>query len=192
MQLISLQDAFNCILDYDTDSSYFAVYDGHGGEEVALYCSQKLPDFLKHSDDYKAGNIEKALENAFLQFDASLLTNEVSEELQQLRNQVYKERKKKENRSDSSSESEEEDVDSLYKEAVMPIEELVEKYKKGEIYKDHVKDPKKQASCSSKDVISCSSISEIPETSGIIVSTSSSVKIEVSLKEEKKEENSSK
>ncbi|KAI4461428.1 protein phosphatase 2c [Holotrichia oblita] len=178
-----LQDAYNCILDYDTDTSYFAVYDGHGGEEVAMYCSQKLPNFLKHLEDYKAGNIEKALEVSFLQFDATLLTNEVGEELQELRNQIYKERKKKDDRSDSSSESEEEDVDSLYKEAVMPIEELVEKYKKGEIYKDNIKDPKKQAACSSKDVASCSN-SEIPETSGVVVSASTSVKNDVSLKKD--------
>lgn len=28
---MSLQDAHNCILDFDEDTAMFAVYDGHGG-----------------------------------------------------------------------------------------------------------------------------------------------------------------
>lgn len=29
--LMCLQDAHNCILDFDEDTAMFAVYDGHGG-----------------------------------------------------------------------------------------------------------------------------------------------------------------
>lgn len=29
-----MQDAHNTILNYDKDTSFFAVYDGHGGEET--------------------------------------------------------------------------------------------------------------------------------------------------------------
>lgn len=29
---VSLQDAHNCILDFDEDTAMFAVYDGHGGK----------------------------------------------------------------------------------------------------------------------------------------------------------------
>ena len=53
------QDAHNAILKYDNDSSLFAVYDGHGGHEVAKYCAQKLPDFIKNNEDYQKGNIDK-------------------------------------------------------------------------------------------------------------------------------------
>lgn len=53
----------------------FAVYDGHGGHEVAAYCAEHLPDFLKTLDSYKQGDISKALEEAYLGFD-HLLTKE--------------------------------------------------------------------------------------------------------------------
>lgn len=31
MMNVSVQDAHNCILDFDEDTAMFAVYDGHGG-----------------------------------------------------------------------------------------------------------------------------------------------------------------
>ncbi|OQR66096.1 Protein phosphatase 1G-like [Tropilaelaps mercedesae] len=34
---VTQEDAHNCILDYDTDCSLFAVYDGHGGSEVRTH-----------------------------------------------------------------------------------------------------------------------------------------------------------
>ena len=55
------KDAHNAILKYDTDSSLFAVYDGHGGHEVAKYCSQNLPNFIKQNEDYRQGNIDKVI-----------------------------------------------------------------------------------------------------------------------------------
>ncbi|GJQ71571.1 hypothetical protein Trydic_g11276 [Trypoxylus dichotomus] len=170
----SQQDAHNCIIDFDKDTSYFAVYDGHGGKEVALYCAEELPNYLKELEDYKNGNIEKALEDAFLRFDASLLTEEVITKLEKIRYKDYIDSKEDEKYDSSGSECEEENVDFLYKEALMPIEELVEKYRKGEIYEDKTKRTIKDASCSSKS--SDSSSGDIkPESSGEVVSTSSSV-----------------
>lgn len=62
----------------------FAVYDGHGGHEVALYTSQKLPDFIKQTEAYKKGDLENALIDAFLDFDATIATREVVAVLKEL------------------------------------------------------------------------------------------------------------
>jgi protein phosphatase 1G len=59
--MFCFQDAHNAILKYDTDSSLFAVYDGHGGHEVAKYCAQRLPNFIKNNEDYQKGDIDKVI-----------------------------------------------------------------------------------------------------------------------------------
>lgn len=60
------------------------MYDGHGGAEVATYCSQNLPNFIKNTEAYKSGQLTKALEDAFLKFDATIATKEVMDILKQL------------------------------------------------------------------------------------------------------------
>lgn len=60
------------------------MYDGHGGAEVATYCSQNLPNFIKNTEAYKSGELTKALEDAFLNFDATIPTKEVMDILKEL------------------------------------------------------------------------------------------------------------
>ena len=62
----------------------FAVYDGHGGAEVATYCSQKLPDYIRACEAYEKGDLEEALKQAFLDLDSSLTKEEVVAELYKL------------------------------------------------------------------------------------------------------------
>lgn len=177
------QDAHNCIINFDTDTAYFAVYDGHGGDEVALYCSLKLPEYIKGLDDYKGGNIEKALEEAFLQFDATLTNKEVCDALQKIKDAAYeKQRKRNRCKHSDDDDEEEEDVDNLYEEAAMPIEELIQKYKSGEIYKNIAERIKKQVSSSNSSTLNNPSTTDTPETSGEIVSTSSCVKNDITSK----------
>ena len=71
------QDAHNCILEFDEDTSLFAVYDGHGGHEVAAYCADHLPQFLKTVESYKQGDLNKALEEAYQEFDQLLTKDNV-------------------------------------------------------------------------------------------------------------------
>ena len=47
------------------------------GSEVATYTAENLPDFLKTTDEYKAGNLKGCLVNGFLGFDQQLLTDKV-------------------------------------------------------------------------------------------------------------------
>uniref|UniRef100_A0A4W5N034 protein-serine/threonine phosphatase n=1 Tax=Hucho hucho TaxID=62062 RepID=A0A4W5N034_9TELE len=81
---VSMEDAHNCILELDDETAMFSVYDGHGGEEVALYCSKYLPDIIKEQKAYKDGKLQKALEDAFLAIDSRVTTEEVIKELAQI------------------------------------------------------------------------------------------------------------
>lgn len=124
---ISQEDAHNCILNFDTNTSFFAVYDGHGGAEVAQYCSIHLPTFLKKLSTYKTKDFEQALKDAFIGFDATLLEQKIIEELKKLSD--------KSNGDDEAIEEDEEEdeddnVDDLCKEARMPLNEVLQLYKK--------------------------------------------------------------
>ncbi|GAB6026646.1 hypothetical protein CHUAL_013052 [Chamberlinius hualienensis] len=112
------EDSHNCIPNFDKSTSFFSVYDGHGGAEVAQYCSLHLPDYFKSLDSYKQNNLAQALEDSFLGFDESLTRKEVIAELRQLAGT-------------SERHEEEEDtneVDHLCNEAQMPLEEVLAKY----------------------------------------------------------------
>lgn len=83
---ISMEDAHSCVLDLkaeDTSSeesgkdiriSYFGVYDGHGGDKVALYTGEHLHNIIAKQDSFKKGNIEQALKDGFLACDRAILT----------------------------------------------------------------------------------------------------------------------
>ncbi|KAF7669388.1 hypothetical protein LDENG_00193110 [Lucifuga dentata] len=123
---VSMEDAHNCIPDFDEDTAMFSVYDGHGGEEVALYCSKYLPDIIKEQKTYKDGKLQKALEDAFLAIDSRITTEEVIKELIQIAGRPTKE-------PPSEKVADEDDLDTeeaalLHEEATMTIEELLVRY----------------------------------------------------------------
>lgn len=51
---------------------------------MAAYCADKLPGFLKATEEYKAGDMEKALVTAFLGLDTTIATPEVVEVLKEI------------------------------------------------------------------------------------------------------------
>ncbi|KAG1941661.1 protein phosphatase 1G [Pimephales promelas] len=121
---VSMEDAHNCIPELDDETAMFAVYDGHGGEEVALYCSKYLPDIIKEQKTYKDGKLQKALEDAFLAIDGRITTEEVIKELVQIAGRPQEETEKV---------ADEDDVDNeeaalLHEEATMTIEELLTRF----------------------------------------------------------------
>ncbi|XP_028928267.1 protein phosphatase 1G [Ornithorhynchus anatinus] len=124
---VSMEDAHNCIPELDSETAMFSVYDGHGGEEVALYCAKYLPEIIKDQKAYKEGKLQKALEDAFLAIDAKLTTEEVIKELAQIAGRPPEDEDEKEKVAD------EDDVDNeeaalLHEEATMTIEELLTRY----------------------------------------------------------------
>lgn len=123
---VSMEDAHNCIPEFDDETAMFAVYDGHGGEEVALYCSKYLPGTIKEQKTYKDGKLQKALEDAFLAIDSRMTTEDVIKELVQIAGRPTEE-------PPAEKVAEEDDLDTeeaalLHEEATMTIEELLVRY----------------------------------------------------------------
>lgn len=64
------------ILPYFTqDISLLAVFDGHGGKEVALFCAIYFPEELRKNHSFEKGNYKQALEETFLKMDEILRTD---------------------------------------------------------------------------------------------------------------------
>ncbi|XP_028845383.1 protein phosphatase 1G [Denticeps clupeoides] len=123
---ISMEDAHNCIPNLDCETAMFAVYDGHGGEEVALYCSKYLPEIIKEQKAYKEGKLQKALEGSFLTIDSQITTEDAIKELAQIAGRPQ---------DDTTNEkvADEDDLDNeeaalLHEEATMTIEELLTRF----------------------------------------------------------------
>lgn len=124
---ISQEDAHNSVLGFDENSSFFAVYDGHGGAEVATYCADKFPAFLKELESYKKGDYEQALKDAFLGFDETLLSDDVVDILKKL---AFEKNPDKDSEMAEEGE-EEEDLTELCQEGSLPLHQVLEKYKGG-------------------------------------------------------------
>ncbi|CAJ1048881.1 protein phosphatase 1G [Xyrichtys novacula] len=123
---VSMEDAHNCIPEFDEETAMFSVYDGHGGEEVALYCSKYLPDIIKEQKTYKDGKLQKALEDAFLAIDKRITTEDVIKELVQIAGRPTEEPPVEKVAEEDDLENEEAAL--LHEEATMTIEELLVRY----------------------------------------------------------------
>lgn len=86
---ISMEDAHTAVLDLLADSpkaakehasklSFFGVYDGHGGSNVALFAGDNIHRILAKQDTFKTGNYEQALKDGFLATDRAILNGMTS------------------------------------------------------------------------------------------------------------------
>jgi serine/threonine protein phosphatase PrpC len=78
---MNMEDAHISNGEFDTNAALFAVFDGHGGAEVAKFCSKNFGAELKKLPEYKQGNYEAALKKAFLLMDEILVTPEGQKQL---------------------------------------------------------------------------------------------------------------
>ncbi|KAH6649706.1 phosphatase 2C-domain-containing protein [Chaetomium tenue] len=83
---ISMEDAHTAELDLLEDNpkaakehasqlSFFGVYDGHGGSNVALFAGDNIHRIVAKQDTFKAGNYEQALKDGFLATDRAILND---------------------------------------------------------------------------------------------------------------------
>ena len=66
----------------------FAVFDGHGGAEVAKFCSKYFPTELLKNENFKLAKYKEALEETFLKMDAMLLGENSNDLLKEFKSDV--------------------------------------------------------------------------------------------------------
>ena len=59
----------------DRSTSFFAVYDGHGGEDAAEWCSRHLHDCIAAQSEFTDQDKQAAIEKGFLSCDQKLLAH---------------------------------------------------------------------------------------------------------------------
>ncbi|CAG8131982.1 unnamed protein product [Penicillium olsonii] len=92
---ISMEDAHAAVLDLQakytgadnekpTDPehrlAFFGVYDGHGGDKVALFTGENLHKIVSRQDAFAKGDIEQAMKDGFLATDRAILEDPRYEE----------------------------------------------------------------------------------------------------------------
>jgi serine/threonine protein phosphatase PrpC len=83
---MSMEDAEICEAEFTENSSLFAVFDGHGGKEVAKYCEKYFGDELKKNSHFKAeGDMTKALTETFLIMDEMMESLDGQKELAEIK-----------------------------------------------------------------------------------------------------------
>eukprot|EP00271_Cylindrocystis_brebissonii_P005813 TRINITY_DN1813_c0_g1_i2.p1 TRINITY_DN1813_c0_g1~~TRINITY_DN1813_c0_g1_i2.p1 ORF type:complete len:573 (-),score=160.49 TRINITY_DN1813_c0_g1_i2:1773-3491(-) len=67
---MGMEDAHSTILDLDGETTgFFAVFDGHGGKEVAQYCSRHLHEELLKCEAYLQKDVPQGLIHSYLRMD---------------------------------------------------------------------------------------------------------------------------
>lgn len=60
--------------DHAQKLSFFGVFDGHGGDKVALYTGDNIHNIISSQETFKAGKYEQALKDGFLATDRAILS----------------------------------------------------------------------------------------------------------------------
>lgn len=60
----------------DDRLSFFGVYDGHGGDRVAVFAGEHIHQIIAKTEAFKKGDIEQALKDGFLAADRAILNGQ--------------------------------------------------------------------------------------------------------------------
>ena len=81
---ISMEDAHSAVLEllpkdhpdaaaHKSKLAFFGVYDGHGGDKVALFTGEHLHDIITKQATFKEADYAQALKDGFLATDRAIL-----------------------------------------------------------------------------------------------------------------------
>jgi protein phosphatase 1G len=101
----------------------FGVFDGHGGPEVAKFCSSNLPAELQKMDCFAAGDFPASLRQVFHRMDALMRTDHGREQLESLRQKPVM---RFEDRKDDENDEGEEEVAFDFLRRVMALQRKIE------------------------------------------------------------------
>jgi serine/threonine protein phosphatase PrpC len=89
----SQEDAHIHELDVGDGNQLYAIFDGHGGENVSKFCEEYFTSILVNMKSYQSKNYELALQEAFVEIDYLLVSNEGHKLMRQIcsNNQPMKE-----------------------------------------------------------------------------------------------------
>lgn len=83
---VSMEDSHSIVLNLssldssnsttDIHNAFFGVYDGHGGEKVAIFTGENLPKILVKNSNYQSANYTQALKDTFLATDVAILNDD--------------------------------------------------------------------------------------------------------------------
>lgn len=81
-----MEDAHISLPNLTETTGLFAVFDGHGGPEVAKFCAKYMPIELLKNPNFKTENYKTALEEVFLAMDTKLLNDTHNDLLKEFKN----------------------------------------------------------------------------------------------------------
>jgi len=72
-----MEDDYSSVVDHETGQHFFAVFDGHGGKDVAQYCSQRAPQvYFSVRNEHPDWNVTQVWTTTY-----SLLDKEIQDKL---------------------------------------------------------------------------------------------------------------
>ncbi|OAQ74575.1 protein phosphatase 2C [Purpureocillium lilacinum] len=88
---ISMEDSHTAVLDLGNPNStdpkkhpdhlsFFGVFDGHGGDKVALFAGENIHKIIAKQDSFKNGDYSRGLQDGFLATDRAILNDPKYEE----------------------------------------------------------------------------------------------------------------
>ena len=83
---MNMEDAHISLPNLTETTGLFAVFDGHGGPEVAKFCAKYMPIELLKNPNFKTENYKTALEEVFLAMDTMLLNDTHNDLLKEFKN----------------------------------------------------------------------------------------------------------